>query len=140
MNIRQAAEASGLAPDTIRFYERKAVLPPPPRQANGYREYTDEHLATLRLAKGLRDLGMPLEQLGDVLRTSHDGTCHELRDTMIPRLTEMVAELDRRMAEMKATRTGLDHILSGLQEMDDRDEHVPGLSGCGCVQLASPGP
>ena len=138
MNIQQAAQASGLPPDTIRFYERKGVLPRPPRQGNGYRDYTSEHLATLSLANGLRTLGMPLEQLSGVLQVAHDGTCHELRDTMLPTLVEMVEEVDRRMTELRATRAGLDRILSGLREMDARDEHVPGIDGCGCVRLASP--
>ena len=54
MNIRAAAIASRLTPDTIRFYEKKDILTRPPRLTNGYRHYTDEHVATLRLAKALR--------------------------------------------------------------------------------------
>ncbi len=67
MNIQEAAEASGLSADTIRFYERKRVLPRPPRAANGYRAYTEEHLATLRLTKSLRDLGLPLSEIGSIV-------------------------------------------------------------------------
>ncbi len=60
MNIQEAAHRSGLSADTIRFYERKGVLPRPPRGANGYRQYTEEHVATLEFARGLRDLNLPL--------------------------------------------------------------------------------
>ena len=56
MNIGEAANASSLTPDTIRFYEKKGILPRPPRLASGYRHYTEEHVATLRLAKALREL------------------------------------------------------------------------------------
>ncbi len=62
MNIREAAATSGLSADTIRFYEKKGVLPRPPRRDNGYRSYTDEHVATLRLARGLKDLGLGLRR------------------------------------------------------------------------------
>ncbi|HWQ28729.1 MAG TPA: MerR family DNA-binding transcriptional regulator, partial [Dehalococcoidia bacterium] len=56
MRIGEAARASGLSIDTIRFYERTGTLPAPPRGANGYRRYTPEHVETLRLAAGLRAL------------------------------------------------------------------------------------
>ncbi len=67
MNIQQAADASRLSPHTLRFYERKGVLPRPPRSPNGYREYTEEHVATLRLAKGLRELELPLSDVAPIL-------------------------------------------------------------------------
>lgn len=137
MNIRQAAQASGLPPDTIRFYERKGVLPAPPRRENGYREYTDRHLTTLRLASGLRVLGMPLDQLDDVLHVAHTGTCHDLHDTMLDRLDVLIGDVDRRIAELRATRSELARILNGLNEMDAPDERIPGVEGCDCVRLAT---
>ena len=88
MKIQEAAKLSGLPADTIRFYERRGVLPRPPRRRNGYREYGDEHLVTLRLASALRGLDVPLERLEGVLQVAHDGTCHELRDTMLETLAK----------------------------------------------------
>ena len=83
MNIQEAAAASGLSPDTIRFYEKKRVLPQPPRQANRYREYTDEHVATLRLASGLRQLGVPLAEVPPILDVAHTGVCGDIRGQLI---------------------------------------------------------
>ena len=67
MNIGEAADASSLTPDTIRFYEKKGILPRPPRLASGYRHYTEEHVATLRLAKALRELESPLAEVAPIL-------------------------------------------------------------------------
>ena len=47
LTIGQAAAASGLSPDTIRFYEREGVLPRVPRGTNSYRGYPPEHVETL---------------------------------------------------------------------------------------------
>ena len=71
MNISEASRASGLSADTIRFYERREVVPAPGRLANGYRDCTDRHVATLRLAGGLKDLGMPLTDIAAMVRLAH---------------------------------------------------------------------
>ena len=89
MNIQHAADRSGLSADTIRFYERRGVLPRPPRKANGYRDYSERHVETLKLAAGLRSLGLALEDMGQVLTLAHDGTCGAVRtvlnDTLVGR-------------------------------------------------------
>ena len=138
MNIQEAAELSGLPADTIRFYERQGVLPRPPRRRNGYREYGEEHLVTLRLASALRGLEVPLERLAGVLRVAHDGTCHELRDKMLDTLSNLVDEIDKRAEELQETREELNRILGGLETMEPDDERLPGVNRCACVDLANP--
>ena len=139
MNIRRAAEASGLTADTIRFYEKKGVLPAAPRLANGYREYTDLHVATLRLAKGLRDLGTPLDEVAVILPVAHDGSCGDVRETLSETLSATLSEIERRIEELSRTRSQLGAILHGLSEMRPEESRVPGMTPCGCVRLVSSG-
>jgi DNA-binding transcriptional MerR regulator len=138
MNIREASEASGLSSDTIRFYEKKGVLPRPPRRENGYRTYTAEHVATLRLARGLRDLGLPLPDIGGILPVAHDGTCGELRETLGSTLEGALVEVEQRIDELTRTRSELRAILDGVGAMTPQSRNVPGVSPCGCVQLVAP--
>src|SRR5829696_10309824 len=49
VRIGELADVVGVSPDTIRFYEREGLLPRPPRQHNGYREYGTVELARIRL-------------------------------------------------------------------------------------------
>ena len=135
MNIQEAATASGLAPDTIRFYERHGVLPAPPRQANGYRNYTGKHIQTLKLAKGFRHLGVPLEDVKPILATAHDGTCGQLRERMQGTLDEALKAIDRQIEELLHTRQHVASILSGLETMTPSDTTVPGTTPCECFQL-----
>lgn len=135
MNIQKAGAASGLSPDTIRFYEREAVLPRPPRRENGYREYTGEHVATLRLVRGLRHVGMSLADMAAVAHVAHDGTCGDLRERLIGTLAETLEETDVRMRELRHARTDLKQIMSSLSAMRANDERVPGATPCSCVQL-----
>jgi len=72
MNIAQASRESGLSIDTIRYYERRGVLPRPVRQPNRYRDYDEGHLAALKLAHGLRELELPLGQVAEIVRVAQE--------------------------------------------------------------------
>ena len=137
MNIQKAAEASGLTADTIRFYEKEGVVPPAPRRENGYREYTDEHVAVLRLARGLRDLGAPLTDVATILPVAHDGTCGDLREALVGTLEGVLSGITARLEDLRRTRGELSAILDGLREMEPADSRVPGLNGCQCVELTA---
>ena len=137
MNINQAAVASGLTADTIRFYERKGVLPRPPRRDNGYRNYTADHVRTLRLARGLRHLEVPLEQVEPVIAVAHSGTCGEVRVGMIETLEGALAETEQRLNDLMHVRDHLSLILGGLKSMRPDESTVPGMSACECVKMVS---
>ncbi|MDF2839175.1 MAG: MerR family transcriptional regulator [Evtepia sp.] len=47
----EVATIIGIHPNTVRLYEKLGLIPPPERQANGYRIFTDFHLAQFRLAR-----------------------------------------------------------------------------------------
>ncbi len=139
MNIGEAARASGLTPDTIRFYEKKRVLPQPPRLGSGYRHYTEEHVATLRLAKGLRELELPLAEVAPILSVAHDGTCGEIRESMTETFTQALSSLHNRIEELEEARDQLSGLLQGLQRMRPRDVAVPGVEACECVRMVAEG-
>ena len=135
MNIKDAAAKTGLGPDTIRYYERRGVLPRPPRQLNGYRSYSDEHLDTLRLARGLRELGLPLDDLAAVLGVAHDGTCGDLRDSLQETVNAALDETDARLRELRRTRNRLQDLARALATVTPASERLPGLASCECFDL-----
>ena len=137
MKINEAAKVSGLTPHTIRFYERKGVLPRPPRGPNGYRHYTEEHVATLRLAKGLRELELPLSDVAPILLIAHDGTCGEIRESMTRTFTQALGDLEARVQELEQARDELTELLRGLKRMRPRDVTVPGVEACECVRMVA---
>ncbi|RYY59833.1 MAG: MerR family transcriptional regulator, partial [Comamonadaceae bacterium] len=55
-----AAGAAGVDVETIRYYEKAGLLPPPAREANGYRHYAQPHLQRLAFVRHCRALDMPL--------------------------------------------------------------------------------
>ena len=67
MQIKDLAQSTGVNIETIRYYERKGLLPAPPRRENGYRKYDENHLERLAFIRHCRSLDMPLENISHLL-------------------------------------------------------------------------
>ena len=66
--IGQAAASVGLSADTLRYYERIKLLPPPARTAGGKRIFRETDLARLRFIRRAQAVGFSLEEIGKLLR------------------------------------------------------------------------
>ena len=101
MKIGQVAQAADVSIDTVRFYERRGVLPPPPRRPSGYRAYPDSTVERIRMARELQQLGFTLDEIIDALRFhGGDATCESERW----RLEAVIARIDSKIAELQKTR------------------------------------
>lgn len=69
LKIAEAAERLGISPRTIRFYEAKGLLAPDKSPGNGYRQYTEQDLLRLQAVISLREAGLSLAELANVLET-----------------------------------------------------------------------
>jgi DNA-binding transcriptional MerR regulator len=102
MRIGQLADAAGVTADTIRFYERRGVLPSPQRQASGYRMYSQRTVEQLRLAKTLQAHGLTLDEIIDAMAALDAGTaCADERW----RLEQVLDRIDRKLAELQELRS-----------------------------------
>jgi len=72
MNIGAAAEATGVPPKTIRYYESIGLIPPATRAENGYRHYTGFDIETLKFIQRTRHLGFSVKDVGGLLALWHD--------------------------------------------------------------------
>lgn len=66
MRIGQLAQLVGVEKQTIRFYERQGLLPPPNRQENGYRVYNERHVERLAFIRRCRILGLSLSEIKEL--------------------------------------------------------------------------
>ena len=67
MLIGQLADALGIPTRTVRFYERKGLLPEPERAENGYRVYDDTTLARLRFIRTAQAAGLTLAEIASII-------------------------------------------------------------------------
>lgn len=99
-SIGRLAKDSGFSIDTIRFYERKRLLPEPERRPSGYRCYRDDTLVRLRFIRRAKDLGFKLEEIAELLTLSEDNNhgvegVRQRADDHVKRITRRIDELIR---------------------------------------------
>lgn len=75
MQIGKLATEAGVSVQTIRFYERRGLLPEPRRRESGYRLYGDEDLHRLRFIRQAKALGFSLDETGEFLGMRTRGLC-----------------------------------------------------------------
>src|ERR1051326_5616662 len=71
--IGEAAARAGVSRDTIRYYERRGLLPPVPRTAGGYRCYTDAAVARVLFVRNAIRFGLGVKELAGFLRARDSG-------------------------------------------------------------------
>ena len=75
MWIGEAAEQAGVNIQTLRYYERRGLLPRLPRRASGYRDFPDDAVRIVRFIKRAQHLGFSLAEVEELLRLRrHSGT------------------------------------------------------------------
>jgi len=100
---------SGVSTDTLRHYERKGLLTSQ-RASNGYREYSPQALARVRLVQHALSVGFSLDELAAFLKVRNDGgaPCREVRALAARKLKE----LEERIRGLRQLRTELRTLLS----------------------------
>jgi len=80
MTIGKLAKRAGVGVETIRFYERKGLLPEPPRRYSGYREYPESAIDRVRFIRRAKELGFTLKEIGELLelRIRPGTTCRQM--------------------------------------------------------------
>jgi DNA-binding transcriptional MerR regulator len=105
MKIGAVAAEADVRIDTVRFYERRGVLPPPGRRPSGYREYPQSTVDRIRTARALQQLGLTLDEVIDALRAHDSGTA--TCEGELWRLEAVVDRIDAKIADLRRTRTAI---------------------------------
>lgn len=98
MRIGELAQRSGVAVETIRYYEAQGLLPAPLRLDNNYRNYTRKHLARLHFIRHCRLLDMSLEEIAKLTNLENAQprdfeVVHETIDAHIRGIDSRIREL-----------------------------------------------
>ncbi len=105
MRIGELAKRSGVAVETIRFYEKEGLLTQARRTENNYRTYTQEHLRELNFIHHCRTLDMPLSDVKTLLAC--DATDTEQATHVHELIAHHVRLVDERIAKLKALKAHL---------------------------------
>jgi MerR family transcriptional regulator, aldehyde-responsive regulator len=116
MTIQEAAAASGLGIDTIRYYEKAGMLPPVPRDKRGWRSFPPPLVDWLKNLARLRATGMPMVEMQRFARLVHAPATPEIVAERLAILHAHGQRLAQRRAEIEAAQAYLDHKIAVYSE------------------------
>jgi len=118
MKIGELSKASGVSVDTIRYYERRGLIPAAVRAASGYRQYTSGDVARLRFIVQAKSLGFTLEEIGQLMALrAGSRSCAEVRAVAETK----AAEIDGRIRQLARMRDVLISLAEQCEATGDRD-------------------
>jgi MerR family mercuric resistance operon transcriptional regulator len=119
MRIGELAAAAGLPTQTIRFYERKGLLPPPRRGPNDYRVYGPPTLARLQFIRNGQGAGLTLVEIATILKLRDEGAtpCTHVRELLSTKLLDV----QTRQRELAALEAELEGLISRSIRLDPAD-------------------
>ena len=91
--IGALAEAAGVNVETIRFYQRKGLMPEPEKPYGSIRRYGAAELARVRFIKSAQRLGFSLEEVGELLKLEDGARCSEARQLAEQKLVDVRQKL-----------------------------------------------
>jgi Hg(II)-responsive transcriptional regulator len=105
MRTGEVAAEAGVNVQTLRYYERRGLLPEPARRDSGYRIYGPDAVRRVRFIKRAQELGFALSEAETLLELASGGP--ESCDAARGLAEEKICELDRRIADLQAMRDSL---------------------------------
>ncbi len=108
LTIGQVAREAGVNIQTIRYYERRGLLPEPSRGDSGYRYYGEEAVKHIRFIRNAKELGFSLKEIGELLslRLDPEGMSAAVKELAKEKLTDIEDKIDT-LQRIRAALEGL---------------------------------
>jgi Hg(II)-responsive transcriptional regulator len=141
MRTGQVAAEAGVNIQTLRYYERRGLLPEPPRRDSGYRSYETNSVAVIRFIKRAQELGFTLSEVETLLHLAAGGpaSCDAVKDLA----DQKIVDLDRRIESLHAMRDSLQRLVATC-DRPKRSRECPMIDALGrgsvAAQMAHPEP
>ena len=102
LTIGRLADEAGVNVETIRYYQRRGLMPEPARPTHGHRRYADDAVRRVRFIKRAQGLGFTLGEIISLLKLDEAHACAETRDLAAHKLQVIEDKLDGLNAMRKA--------------------------------------
>ena len=104
----QLAERSQVNVETIRYYERRGIIPAPARGVSGYRQYSEDTVARIRFVKRTQELGFTLDEISELLhlRVDPETSCADIKR----RADLKVIEIQEKLRSLKRIKKALNRL------------------------------
>ena len=123
LSVGELARRAGVNLQTIHYYERRALLPKPPRTASNYRVYPRDAVRRVRFIKHAQELGFMLEEIKELisLRATPRACCNDVRE----RAERKAKQIDDKIRSLKAMRKALAALIAECSSGEDSVSECP---------------
>lgn len=106
----EVAARAGVNVQTLRYYERRGLIPEPERRSSGYREYPSDAVQLIRFIKRSQELGFTLTEIEELLRMQNDqgARCAEVRAAAQAKIDDV----DLKIRSLRAMKRALGVLVS----------------------------
>lgn len=120
LTIGELATRAGVNIQTVRYYERRGLMPKPARTRAGYRQYQPDAADRLRFIRRAQGLGFSLEEIAELLalRVRNVSACGAVE----ARAREKVAVVEGKIAELQRMKDTLDRLAAACQAREPTSE------------------
>jgi Hg(II)-responsive transcriptional regulator len=120
MTIGEVAERAGVNVQTVRYYERRGLLPEPPRSGSGYRQYEPEAVARIQFIKRAQLLGFSLVEITELLslRIKAGSNCDEVQR----KAEAKRREIDEKIVALDEMKRSLDRLIRACESREPTEE------------------
>jgi MerR family mercuric resistance operon transcriptional regulator len=105
LTVGQLAKKANVNLETIRYYERRGLIPEPPRSQSGYRQYSADDLQRTKFIKRAQALGFTLKEISELLslRVEPGTSCREVK----ARVQAKIVDVEKRIADLERMQAAL---------------------------------
>ena len=131
LTIGQLAKRAKVNIQTVRYYERRGLLPEPPRRESGYRQYSLHDLARVQFIRHAKELGFSLKEIMELLslRVDPNTTCLDVKRRTEAKIVDVAGKIQA-LQKIKEALTHLAGLCWGsgpisecpiLEALDSKD-------------------
>ena len=134
MRIGEFARKAGVNVQTVRYYERRGLLPEPERRESDYREYTSDCLERLHFIRRTQELGFTLSEIEELLALRTDP--HTAAADVKQRAEAKVVDIEAKIADLRQIQHALEHLAGQCRGGKGTTGDCPLLAAMGPLQGA----
>lgn len=109
LTIGDVAKEAKVHIETLRYYERRGLVPRPRRSVSNYRVYAEDTVRRVRFIKGAQELGFSLKEILELLslRAEPKTSCEDIRE----RAEAKITDIEAKMASLQAMKQALAKLI-----------------------------
>jgi len=107
LTIGALARGAGVGVETVRYYQRRGLMPEPERRSGQIRRYHRDDLERLRFIRAAKGLGFSLRDIRELLRLEASGCCNDVKRLVQSRFREIVRQIEH----LQETQVVLSEVL-----------------------------